>query len=143
VNTASRHLLADLRRCDRALLDDPAALERLMRAAADRAGATVVGALFHRFVPKGVTGVLALAESHFSLHTWPEAGFASMDFYTCGTCDPRAALEVVAAGLRAEETELVLVERGQSTSGASMRVVSRAPGYVVGDGAAREPGDER
>ncbi len=53
--------------------------------AAREAGATIVGESFHRFSPQGVTGVLAIAESHISIHTWPEYGYAAADIFTCGT----------------------------------------------------------
>lgn len=112
METVGRHLLVDYRGCQRAVLDDPAALELLMRAAAAAARATVLAAQFHRFRPHGVSGFLLIAESHLSLHTWPEEGYAAIDFYTCGGCDPTAAHEVLARGLAATTSEPVLVERG-------------------------------
>jgi S-adenosylmethionine decarboxylase len=77
------HLLIELSDCDPAALDD---LERIrvgLVAACRNAGATIVGEIFHRFSPHGVTGVVAIAESHASIHTWPERGYAAVDVFTC------------------------------------------------------------
>lgn len=122
VTTAARHVLAEYRGCPADRLDDLDALERLMRAAAQAAGATVIDARFHRFAPHGVSGVLLLLESHLSIHTWPERGYAAVDFYTCGAGDPRRAHEVLAAALRAGECETMLVERGIDPPARSLRV---------------------
>ena len=122
VTTAARHVLAEYRGCPADRLDDLDAVERLMRAAAQAAGATVIDARFHRFAPHGVSGVLLLLESHLSIHTWPERGYAAVDFYTCGAGDPRRAHEVLAAALRAGECETMLVERGIDPPARSLRV---------------------
>ena len=52
--------------------------------AAKRAGATLLNLITHRFEPQGVTGLALLAESHISIHTWPESGYAAVDVFTCG-----------------------------------------------------------
>jgi S-adenosylmethionine decarboxylase proenzyme len=93
-------------------LNDLEVLRALMRRAAEAAGATVVGEAFHRYSPHGVTGVLLLEESHFSIHTWPEAGYAALDFYTCGALDPEPAARVVALGVAAQRVSFVEVHRG-------------------------------
>ena len=113
METLAKHLLAELHGCDRELLDDAPRLLRLMRAAAERARATVVGEVCHRYAPHGVTCVLVLAESHFSLHTWPEAGYAAADFYTCGSLLPELALELLRDGLSATQFDVLSVERGR------------------------------
>lgn len=112
VDTLARHLLVEYRRCATDLLDDVAAMEALLREAAAAAGATVLAAQLHRFRPQGVSGVLLIAESHLSIHTWPEAAYAAVDFYTCGDCDPRRAHDVIAARLRPASVETMLVTRG-------------------------------
>jgi S-adenosylmethionine decarboxylase len=114
MDTLAKHLLAELHGCDRNLLDDPTELKRLMLAAAERAGAHVVAEVVHRYAPHGVTCLLVLEESHFSLHTWPEAGYAAADFYTCGALLPELALELLRDGLAATRFELLSVERGRS-----------------------------
>lgn len=122
MDTLSSHLLGEYRGCDRALLNDPTRLERLLRDAAEAAGATVVGVLFHRYSPHGVSGVVLVAESHMSIHTWPEAGYAAVDYFTCGDCTPRASHPVMMDGLGAESGELMVVQRGRDVPGESMVV---------------------
>jgi len=112
MDTKSQHLLIELHGCDRAALDDLERVESLLRGAATAAGATVVEAVFHRFNPQGVTGVVVLEESHFSVHTWPEAGYAAADFFTCGDCEPERAVALLEAGFEAREVEVMRVDRG-------------------------------
>lgn len=112
MNTHGRHLLMEYQGCDRGLLDDPARLEELMTRAVAAAGATVVANVFHKFAPCGTSGVLVLQESHLSIHTWPEVGYAAMDFYTCGECDPMAGHDVLCEGLKPEKYEIMDVDRG-------------------------------
>ncbi len=112
MQTFGRHLLMEYQGCDREMLNDPDRLEQLMRRAAEAAQATVVAAVFHSFTPCGTSGVLVLQESHLSIHTWPEYGYAAMDFYTCGECDPFAGHLVLCDGLRPERHEIMDVDRG-------------------------------
>jgi S-adenosylmethionine decarboxylase len=108
-----RHLLADLHGVAPERLTSPAAIETLLRAAADAAGSTPVGGHFHPFGPGlGVTGVLLLKESHISIHTWPEHGFAAVDVFMCGDARPERAVEVIQAALAAESVSLREVARG-------------------------------
>jgi len=112
VETTGRHLLCEYHGCDAQILGDPARLEALLQQAAAAAGATVVHSVTHRFAALGVSGVLLLEESHLSIHTWPERGYAAVDFYTCGTCQPQRAHQVMLDGLRAERAEVLVVDRG-------------------------------
>ncbi len=112
--TSGRHLLAEYRGCRTAILDDPEGIEQLMRRAALAAGATIITSAFHRFAPTGISGVVVIQESHLSIHTWPEEGYAATDFYTCGDCDPRLAHSVLSEGLGARSGELVLLQRGMA-----------------------------
>lgn len=108
-----RHLLADLHGVAPDRLTDPAAIETLLRAAAAAAGSTPVGGHFHPFGPGlGVTGVLLLKESHISIHTWPEHGFAAVDVFMCGDARPERAVEVIQAALAAASVSLREVARG-------------------------------
>jgi S-adenosylmethionine decarboxylase len=94
------HLLADLHGVDADLLQDGVALESLLRRAAEVAGARVLNSYFHSFgTGDGVTGVVLLAESHISIHTWPESGLAVADIFMCGLADPGRALKVLIDGL--------------------------------------------
>lgn len=112
MNTFGRHLLVEYRGCLADRLDNQDFVESLMRRAAEAAGATIVQSAFHRFSPQGVSGVVVIQESHLSIHTWPESGYAAVDFYTCGDCLPDAAHEVLYQGLAATSYEKMLVHRG-------------------------------
>lgn len=108
------HLLADLHGVDAALLADGARIDALLREAALAAGATVLHSHFHSFGDQlGVTGVVMLAESHISIHTWPESGFAAVDIFMCGAAQPARALEVIEAATRPAHNHARIVARGQ------------------------------
>ncbi len=79
-----RHLLVELFSCNAEILDDLEKIEVLMKEAARLSGATIVESVFHRFQPHGISGVVVIAESHLAIHTWPEHGYAALDFFTCG-----------------------------------------------------------
>lgn len=111
---AGVHLLADLHGVAPALLTDAGRIDALLREAALAAGARILHSHFHTFGPgMGITGVLLLAESHISIHTWPEVGFAAADIFMCGAARPQLALDVIEAALRPGARELRTVERGQ------------------------------
>ncbi len=107
---AGTHLLVDL--WGARDLDDSAAIDRTLRACAEASGATVLGGDFHRFQPNGVSGMLLLAESHISIHTWPERGFAALDLFMCGECDPYAGIEVLKRAFEPEQITLTEHKRG-------------------------------
>jgi len=93
-STYGRHVTMDLREVSFDKLNDADFLRSVMVEAATRCGATIVGENFVTFQPQGVTGVLVLSESHLSIHTYPEEGFAAVDCYTCGTTvDPEVACD--------------------------------------------------
>ncbi len=107
------HLLADLHGVDPALLRDAGAINALLRRAALAAGARILHGHFHTFgAGGGVTGVLLLAESHISIHTWPETGFAAADIFMCGAARPRLALELIEAALRPAACMARTIARG-------------------------------
>jgi len=132
-----RHLLVDYWDCDTDLLNDEAALSALLTEAAHAAGATVMSVHDHRFEHLGVTAVAILAESHISIHTWPEARYAAVDIYTCGDCNPLEAHEALASTLSASRTELLELARGNADSHAS--VTTTSSGVPLRDG--HENGD--
>ena len=77
------------------------------------AGATLLHIHLHHFTPNGgVSGVAVLAESHISLHTWPERGFAAFDVFMCGACDPYKAMPALRAAFKPERVELQEEKRG-------------------------------
>jgi S-adenosylmethionine decarboxylase len=108
-----QHLIADLHGCA-AALDDVARIERALHAAAVAGGATIIDLRLHHFGPgQGVTGVALLAESHISVHTWPEHAYAALDFFLCGARhDLAAALAAVVSELSPDQVETQTIKRG-------------------------------
>ncbi len=94
-------------------LDSLTGVEAALRGAAEAAGATVLGADFHHFQPNGgVSGVLVLAESHISIHTWPEASFAAVDAFMCGACDPMRTVPILRAAFAPDRLTVQELRRG-------------------------------
>ena len=113
------HILLDLRACDNALLNDVAEVRRAMLDAAVAANATIIGESFHAFSTIGVSGAVIIAESHLTIHTWPEYGFAAVDIFTCGaTLRPDRAVAVLIERLRCGESKQWEVQRGVLARGA-------------------------
>lgn len=112
MRASGQHLLAEYHGCDPTVLNDIDRIEALLRQAAQEADASIVASVFHPFTPHGVTGVVVVEESHLSIHTWPEHGYAAVDFYTCGDCNPRRADKFLRRELRASICEVMQVDRG-------------------------------
>ena len=109
---AGMHLLVDLWGATN--LADPALIDTALRAAAVKAGATILHSHFHHFTPNGgVSGVVVLAESHISIHTWPERHFAAVDIFMCGACDPHDAVPVLRAAFHPGRVDLGEQRRGR------------------------------
>ena len=96
---------------DAAVLTDAGELNDVLRAAADAGGATVVGEAFYGFPNGAVTGVLLLAQSHLSIHTWPELRLANIDLLTCGDIDGCVVLETIRERLGVERASTRCIER--------------------------------
>lgn len=114
VSTAGSHLLCELDGCEPSLLRDAITIEMAMFDAATQVGATIVGSCFHRFTPEGVSGVLLIAESHFSIHTWPDECYAAIDVYTCGRLNPAPALVHLAQTLQSRSPRYLCIYRGSA-----------------------------
>ena len=111
VKFAGTHLLVDLWGATN--LSDPALIDRALRDAAITAGATILHSHFHHFTPNGgVSGVVVLAESHISIHTWPERDFAAIDIFMCGACDPHDAIPVISDTFHPDRVVLSEERRG-------------------------------
>jgi len=109
---AGTHLLVDL--WEATNLGDPDLIDSTLREAALAAGATILHSHFHHFSPNGgVSGVVVLAESHISIHTWPERDFAAIDIFMCGACDPHLAVEVLQRTFKAARVVLDEQRRGR------------------------------
>ncbi len=113
-----RQVLIDLYDCPREVLDDEKLIAASMIAAAREAGAAVVGSTFHRFSPCGVSGVVAIRESHLAIHTWPEFGYAAIDLFTCGDgVDPWIAHDALKRALGAGRGEAIELPRPGANGG--------------------------
>ncbi len=108
-----RHVLAEFTNCDTVSLNDAAKIEQWLNESARKSGATIVKSVFHHYNPHGVSGVVVIAESHISIHTWPEYGYAAVDFFTCGdNVDPFLACDYLTEALGAKEVFTREISRG-------------------------------
>lgn len=112
-STFGRHVAMDAWGVPFDLLNDAEKLEKYMVKAAESCGATVLSVQAQKFDPQGVTVLVMLSESHLSIHTYPEKGFAALDCYTCGhTVDPRIAIDYMVRFLRPSQTFTKVLKRG-------------------------------
>ena len=109
-----RHIIAELHGCDPGLLTDLEQAIEILREAVRVSGATYLGEFYKVFEPwGGLTAIVALAESHISIHTWPEYRYAALDIFTCGeTADPWKAYEYVVEAYKPEKVNVTEVKRG-------------------------------
>ena len=113
MNALGKHLLLELKDCDKEVLNDISFLKSVLLAAADEAGAIVLGESFHRFNPHGVSGVVIISESHLCIHTWPEHGYAAVDIFTCGdSVQPQKAAEILISKLGSKNHSMLEIQRG-------------------------------
>ncbi len=139
IATFGRHLIAEYFGCRADVLNDLGDVRRLLEAAAEAAGAGIVQTVAHQFTPQGVSVVVVVEESHLSIHTWPEDGYAAVDFYTCGPCEPERAHAIIAEGLAATSTEIVMLHRGMKTAARSIQVVEHSAEELAPDPAVVDP----
>lgn len=105
--------MADLHGVDPAVLRDGALLESLLRRAAQAAGAHILSNHFHSFGEgAGITGIVLLAESHISIHTWPELGLAAVDIFMCGSGNCERALQILIQALAPRDSHVTSMARG-------------------------------
>jgi len=113
LDTKSRHVIAELSRCNSEYLESTHKIREIIIEAAVVANAEVREVAVHKFSPQGVSGVVVIAESHLSIHTWPEVGYAAIDIFTCGTTTkPLEACKYLAGKLEAEDMYMTEIERG-------------------------------
>ena len=112
VRCAGAHLIVDLYNANR--LDDLDHIEDTLRACVDAAGATLLHIHLHHFEPNGgVSGVAVLAESHISIHSWPEHNYAALDIFMCGNANPDACVPVLREAFSPRKIALSELMRGQ------------------------------
>jgi len=109
---AGTHLLIDVREADG--LDDINHIERTLKSCVEAAGATLLTIDLHHFTPNGgVSGVAILAESHISIHSWPEYGYAALDVFMCGDAQPQKAVPVLKRAFNAGRVDVQEIRRGK------------------------------
>jgi S-adenosylmethionine decarboxylase len=117
LNALGKHLLLDLKDCNKEVLNDLSFLHDVLISATKETGAVVLGESFHQFIPQGVSGVVVIAESHLFLHTWPEYGYAAVDIFTCGdSVKPEAAAELLIKELGSKSPSILELKRGLLSS---------------------------
>lgn len=115
-----QHILADFYECGELILGDLRTIQRIMHAAAERAGATIVSEDFHRFSPWGISGAVIIQESHLTIHTWPEYRYAAIDLFTCGdSLKIWQAFEYLKESFKCGKVEYNNISRGRLKPGES------------------------
>jgi len=113
VPSLGSHLLIELYDCERASLETEEVVAAAMQEAAVKSEATVVAQSFHEFKPYGVSGAVIIQESHYTIHTWPEHGYAAVDLFYCGgTVKVHEAVEVLRQRLGPKRLKFLVVRRG-------------------------------
>ena len=108
----SKHFLLELYRCDYEKLNDESFLRCTLNNAAKLANAAVLNLISNKFEPQGVTAIALLAESHLSIHTWPEANYSAVDIFTCGqNMKPEISCKYLIQALMAKEHLLRIINR--------------------------------
>ena len=108
----SKHFLLELYRCDCEKLNDESFLRCTLNRAAKLANATVLNLMSYKFEPQGITAIALLAESHISIHTWPESNYSAVDIFTCGqNMMPELASQYFIEALKVKEHSLRVIDR--------------------------------
>ena len=130
IHALGRHMLLELYDCNSEVLNSLQAVKNALVEAAQRAQATIVDVVFHEFSPFGISGVVVIAESHLSIHTWPEYRYAAIDIFSCGeTLKPAEAAAFLMEQFSAERSSAVEVHRGlflPTPAALSSKAVSRS-----------------
>ena len=113
MNALGTHLLVELRDCSPSILKDINKVKNALVSAANEAKATIVDVSFHEFNPFGISGMVIIAESHLSIHTWPEYSYAAVDIFTCGDLiKPEVAALFLIREFESKNPSIVEVKRG-------------------------------
>lgn len=113
LQSLGNHLIAELYECNSTILNSPEKVEQALQKAVKISGARMVQSVIHEFSPHGVSGVIVIEESHFSVHTWPEYGYCALDIFTCGTeIDYYAALNYLKNAFQADNMSVSEIKRG-------------------------------
>ncbi len=113
VQSLGNHLIIELYDCDEVIINDAQGVEKAMIKAVEISGAKMVQSVFHQFNPHGISGVIVIEESHFSVHTWPEYGYCALDIFTCGDeIDYYSALQFLRSAFKAKNMSVTEMKRG-------------------------------
>ena len=112
VGTEGTHYIVEASGCPEEILTDAKKIEQIFKEAARAAKMTVKASHFFRFTPKGISGTVIVAESHISIHTWPELGYAAIDVYTCGDSNPEKAVDYILEKIGAKYAHVSEIKRG-------------------------------
>ena len=114
MDALGRHIIVEYYNCDSEILRKPQLIEEYMRKAAVLAQATIVESFFHHFSPWGVSGAVIISESHLTIHTWPEYGYAAVDLFTCGDLEPWKGFDYLEKAFGAQYSESMEIARGMT-----------------------------
>ena len=113
VQSLGNHLIIELYDCDCEFINDTQRVEDALIKGVELSGATIVQSVIHKFNPHGVSGVIVIEESHFSVHTWPEYGYCALDIFTCGDeIDYHSALQYLKKEFGARHLSVTEMKRG-------------------------------
>jgi len=113
VQSLGNHLIVELYECHREFINDARSVENALINAVNISGAKMVQSVVHEFNPHGISGVVVIEESHFSVHTWPEYGYCALDIFTCGDeIDYYSALHYLKEEFKAKNFSVTEMKRG-------------------------------
>ena len=112
IGTEGHHYIVEASFCDEKILRDVRKLRDIFIKAAKEANMTIKGDFFFNFNGEGVSGTVIVAESHLSIHTWPEEGYAAIDVYTCGDGIPEKAVDYILKEIKAKKAHISEIKRG-------------------------------
>ena len=113
MNALGKHLIVEYHDCDPEVLNDSQVCQDHILEAVRLSGATVIKPFFHKFSPHGVSGIVVIAESHFSIHTWPEYGYCAVDIFTCGDeIQGEPAVRYLKENFKARHYSIMEIKRG-------------------------------
>lgn len=121
------HIIAELFNCNEFHINDINKVEEVLTAAAELSNATIIKPFFHKFSPYGISGVVVIAESHITIHTWPEHSYAAVDVFTCGEHNYRIAIDYITEKLGAERCSIYQFQRGMLERNETMKGILVPP----------------
>ena len=114
LKSLGRHMLLELYQCPQDILDSVPVIEKILLDVVERIKATFVSKSFHRFSPQGVSGVVVISESHITIHTWPEHGYAAIDVFTCDEkIDYRLVEDLLVEKFQSAKHQVQTIKRGE------------------------------